>query len=152
GLRIDLRLLDAAQARADALSGAAAGPLTAFNEIEQHVKARLQSLSRRKPRFAGRKDLLNECCGLEASALKRIAELLFVRGLQYPIQRDADWKASTDALKDSLAAYRTAYESHLQSHWLGAQQLALDAVLNGAVSRPVDYEIVERAAEIAKGV
>jgi len=29
------------------------------------------------------------------------------------------------------------------------QQLALDAALNGVVSRPADYAIVERAAEIA---
>jgi hypothetical protein len=147
GLRIDLRLLDAAQARADALS---AGSLTAFDEIEKHVRMRLQSLSRRKLRFAGRKDLLNECCGLEASAFKRLAELLFVRGSQYPNQRDVDWKASAEVLKDSLSAYHTAYESDLQSHWFGVQQLALDAALNGVVSRPGDYEIVERAAEIAK--
>jgi hypothetical protein len=150
GLRIDLRLLDAAQARADALSGQASGPLEAFNEIEEHVRARLRSLSRRKGRFAGRKDLLNECSGLEASAFKRLAELLFVRGSRFPTQQDEDWKSSTEALKSSLAAYRTAYESDLQSHWLGVQQLALDAALNGVVSRPGDFAIVERAAEIAK--
>ncbi len=150
GLRIDLRLLDAAQARADALSGQASGPLDAFNNIEEHVRARLRSLSRRKGRFAGRKDLLNECSGLEASAFKRLAELLFVRGSRFPTQQEEDWKSSTLALKSSLAAYRTAYESDLQSHWLGVQQLALDAALNGVVSRPGDFAIVERAAEIAK--
>jgi CHAT domain len=150
GLRIDLALLDAAQARADALSDTSAGPSAEFDRIEQDVRARLRSLSRRKPRFAGRKDLLNECCGLEASALKRLAELLFVRGLQYPVQRDADWKASCEALKNSLAAYRTAYDSNLQSHWVGVQQLALDAALNGAITRSDDYAIVERAAELAK--
>jgi hypothetical protein len=151
GLRIDLRLLDAAQARADALNVETASPLAAFDQIEELVRVRLKSLGRRKQRFAERKDLLNECCGLEASALKRLAELLFVRGRQYPNNRDDDWKASTDALRSSLAAYRTAYESNLQSHWVGVQQLALDAALKGAISRPGDYEIVERAAEIAKG-
>jgi hypothetical protein len=70
---------------------------------------------------------------------------------KYPNQRDADWKASTEALKNSLAVYRAAQESSLQSHRLGVQQLALDAALNGVVSGLGDYAIVQRAAEIAKG-
>jgi hypothetical protein len=150
GLRIDLRLLDAAQARADALSGQASGPLEAFNEIEEHVRTRLRLLGSRKGRFAARKDLLSECSGLEASALKRLAELLFVRGSRFPELREDDRKSSAEALRSSLAAYRTAYDSDLRSHWLGVQQLALDAALNGVVSRPGDLAIVERAAEIAK--
>lgn len=150
GLRVELRLLDAAQKRADALSEVAAAPLPGFAEIEQQVRDRLRSLNSRKARLAKRADLLGECSGLEASSHKRLAELLFVRGLQYPDNRDADWKASLEELRLSLQAYRTAYESDLHSHWLGVQQLSLDAALNGAVSRLADYLVVERAAEIAR--
>jgi CHAT domain len=150
GLKIDMRLLDAAQGQADDLSATPDSPLTSFDSVEQLVRARMSSLNRRKVRLAGRRDLLNECCGLEASAWKRLAELLFVRGLQYPNQRDEDWKASGEALKKSLEAYRTAYEADLQSHWFGMQQLALESAFNGTVSRPSDYAMVERAAELAK--
>jgi hypothetical protein len=151
GLRIDLSLLDAAQVRADTFNAAPARPLTDFDEIEKHVRARMLSLIRRKQRFATRKDLLDECCGLEASALKRLSELLFIRGSKDPYRQTADWEASREALKLSLGAYRMAYEAALQSHWLGVQQLALDAALNGEVTRPGDYAIVERAAELSKG-
>jgi CHAT domain len=150
GLRVELQLLDAAQRHADTLSAEAAAPLSTFADIEQRVRDRLQSLNRRKSRLAHRKDLLNECCGLEASSYKRLAELLFVRGSCHSSNRDADWKASNEALGHSFRAYRTAYEADLHSHWLGVQRLALDAALSGAVSRPGDYAIVERAAEIAR--
>jgi hypothetical protein len=149
GLRVDLRLLDAAQKRADKLNLEAAGPLEAFAEIEQNVRARLNSLTHRKQLFADRMDLLVECSGLEASAYKRLAELLFIRGSQYPDKRDTDWKASIEMLGRARDAYRTAYEGNLQSHWVGVQQLALDAVLMPSENRLSDYPIVQRAAELA---
>jgi hypothetical protein len=151
GLRVELRLLEAAYARADRLSAAGGGERSAFASAEQDVRARLQSLKARKQRLANRKDLLDECCGLEASAYKRLAELLFIRGLQHPGQRDADWAASREALTASLDAYRTSYESDLRSHWLGVQQLALDAVLNRQ-SHADDWAMVQRSAETARDV
>ena len=49
-----------------------------------------------------------------------------------------------------MTAYRAAFEADLRSHWLGAQQLALDAVLTGAITRPDDWSLVVRAAEVAR--
>jgi hypothetical protein len=149
GLRMELRLLDAAQARADQLS-AGDGSLSEFEMVENRLQRRLRSLEARKIRLAGRKDLLEEVRGLEASAYKRLAELLFVRGLRHDDCRAADWQASRDALTKALAAYRFAYQADLHSHWLGVQQLALETVLTGGVARPEEWLLVTRAAEIAR--
>lgn len=149
GLRMELRLLDAAQASADQLS-AGGGQTTEFGAVEQRLERRLESLEARRKRLVNRKDLLEECCGLEGSAYKRLAELLFVRGLRHDGTRTADWQASREALTKALSAYRTAYEANLHSHWLGVQQLALETALTGGVARPDDWLLVARAAEIAR--
>ena len=73
-------MLDAAQARADGLS-ASGGPLTEFAAIEEQLGSRLESLTRRRSGLTLRQDLLEECHGLEG-AYKRLAELLFVRGMR----------------------------------------------------------------------
>jgi hypothetical protein len=148
GLRMELRMLDAAQQRADPLI-AGGGPPAEFAAIEALVQQRLASLRDRRRRLQNTAMLLEECSGLEASACKRLAELRFVRGLHYDAGRAGDWQASRDALNESHAAYRTAYEANLHSHWLGVQQLALEAVLTGSVARPADWPMVERAAQIA---
>jgi hypothetical protein len=149
GLRMELRLLEATQARADRLS-LGGGNVGEFAEVEGRLRRRLASLDARRARLRGRKDLLEECAGLEASAYKRLAELLFVRGIHDADLRTADWQASRTALAKSLASYRIAYEADLHSHWLGAQQLALEAVLTGRLARQDDWLLVARAAEIAR--
>jgi CHAT domain len=149
GLRVELRLLDAAQALADRLAEKGQ-PLADFRPVEEQLSNRLQSLNVRRQNLVHRKDLREERSGLEASAHKRLAELLFVRGLHHKELRDNDWKASMTALRNAFDAYRSAYEADLHSHWLGMQQLALDAALTGTVSRPGDSAIVERAAAIAR--
>ena len=148
GLRMELRLLEAAQDRADLLAaeGQPALRREEFKEVEQLMRQRLASLHGRRRYLDKRQDLLDECCGLEASANKRLAELLFVRG------RDASTGDTGEraALMASRDAYRTAYYASLRSHWLGAQQLALDVVLTGTVSNPMDWLVVVRAAEVER--
>jgi hypothetical protein len=53
-------------------------------------------------------------------------------------------------LQLALEAYRDAFKSHLRSHWIGIQQLALEAVLTGRLARPEDWAMVARVAEIAQ--
>lgn len=149
GLQMELRLLDTTQKRADSLS-AHGGTLADFNAVEERLQTRLESLRARQARLAHRRDLLEECSGLEASAWKRLAELRFVRGLRHDATRQEDWAASRQALMESLSRYRAAYEANLHSHWLGAQQLALEAALTGAVARPEDWLFTQRAAELAR--
>jgi hypothetical protein len=149
GLRMELRMLDAAQERADGLA-ATNGSLADFAAIERQVRERLESLARRRGGLMSRQDLLEECNGLEASAYKRLAELLFVRGRSHEALRAVDWQASREFLGRALTAYRAAFDADLRSHWLGVQQLALDAVLTGAISRPDDWFLVTRAAEVVR--
>ena len=146
GLQAELGLLDAAQARADALIKSG-GDLPLFDDVERLVRDRLQTLSSRRMTLT-RKELADESCGLEASAYKRLAELLFLRGLKHPAQRAADWPASRQALQESLDAYRAAYEINLGNHWLGMQQMTLEAVLTGRVARADDWSILTRGAEL----
>jgi hypothetical protein len=150
GLRIELRLLDAAQARADLLTASGGGTIEDFADIETQLLTRLESLNARRSGAKGRKEFLEECCGLEASAYKRLAELRFEHGLRHPAARTAAWQSARDALDKALAAYRAAYQADLNSHWLGIQQLALDVVLHGTVARPDDWTVVRSAAEIAR--
>ena len=65
-------------------------------------------------------------------------------------RRDHDFTASRDALTRSLACYRAAYCDNIQSHWLGVQMLALEATLQGHFENTNDWQIVRRAAELAR--
>jgi CHAT domain len=150
GLRAELRMLDAAQKRADALS-VKGGSKAEFDEVETLIRARIASLDDRRQKLdPGRRELLDECRGLLASAYKRLAELLFVRSRTPSEQRQADLRASRQALAESLACYRSAYRASLQSHWVGIQQLALEAALTGKVSKPADWSLVLRVAEFER--
>jgi hypothetical protein len=148
GLRAELGLLDAAQGRADELSERG-GTLEEFADVESLVTSRLASLGVRRCRLGNRRDLLDECNGLQASAFKRLAELLFTRAMQHPGRPD-DLAASRAALSSAADHYRDAYRANISSHWLGMQQLALEAVLHGRFLRVEDWFQVVRAAELAR--
>ena len=149
GLRAELGMLDALQRRADqaVLSG---GSREEIAEIEAMLRSRLESLATRRAGLGERRDLIDECCGLQASAGKRLAELLFRRGAPFPESQADDRQRSRSLLQDSLGAYQEAYHANIQSHWLGIQQLALEAALTGKVSQPDDWTMVLRAAELAR--
>lgn len=149
GLRLELQLLQAAQVRADLLAREHV-TRDEFAALERDLYRRLESLAGRQARLANRRDLIDECCGLRASAYKRLAELLFERGRRFEDRRADDWQASKRALHDALSAYRTAYEANLQSHWLGVQQLSLEVVLNGRLACADDWTLVARSARLAR--
>ena len=156
-LKVELRLLEATRERARALmeggmveTVGSVGTVDEFGRVENELRARLESLSHRRDYSSRRIDYFEESRGLEASAYKRYAELLLYRGLRHEDVRDSDWKASREQLRLALAAYRAAFDEAPRSHWLGIQQLALEAVLTGKVTRPEDWLIVARTAEIAR--
>jgi hypothetical protein len=149
GLRAELGMLDAAQQRADHLS-LHNGTRDQFAEVETLVRNRLASLDARRGRLSKRKDLLDECNGLQASALKRLAELRFVRASKHDAGSAEDLLDSKAALAQSAEHYRQAYKANINSHWLGIQQLALEAALKGRFERPADLAMVVYVAELAR--
>jgi CHAT domain len=150
GLRAELGMLDAQQRRADRLSSEG-GPRHDFAEVETHLTERIISLERREgtlPR--SRQDLLDECGGLLASANKRLAELLFSRAALFPENRDADLNRSRAALAKALGYYRRTYHHNINSHWVGIQELALEAAFRREFSHRNDWQVVLRAAQLAR--
>ncbi len=150
GLHLELQLLRAAQARADELLAREHATRDEYDTLEEDLRRRIGSLEARQEKVATRRDLLEECCGLKGSAHKRLAELRFERGRRFEDNRAADWLASKEALHTALAAYRTAYDAALHNHWLGMQQLSLEVILTGRVTRPEDWLIVARTARAAR--
>jgi hypothetical protein len=147
GLRAELGMLDAIQTRADRLS-AEGGTPDEFTTVEARLRDRLASLEKRGRNLdPAQRQLSDECNGLLASAYKRLAELRFIRSRQGGDARDRDLEASRKALCESLERYRSAFQSSMNSHWLGVQQLALGAALHRRFSRPEDWQIVRWVAE-----
>jgi CHAT domain len=149
GLRAELGMLDAAQQRADQLS-IQGGTLAEFADVETLVRNRLASLDVRRCALAKRRDLLDECNGLQASAFKRLAELLLTRARQHTGGSAKDLLDSKLALAQSAEHYRQAYRANVNSHWLGIQQLALEAALKSRFERPADLGIVTYVAELSR--
>jgi hypothetical protein len=151
GLRAELGMLDAVQQRADQLS-LKSGTLDEFADLETRLRHRLASLDARKCHLTKRRDLLDECNGLQASAFKRLAELLFIRSLRHQQGASDALEKSKQALIESAELYRQAYRANINSHWLGVQHLALEAALTGRTAQPADLSIVTYVAEIARDV
>jgi hypothetical protein len=151
GLEAELGMLRAAQQRADVLSASGTDPAE-FAAVDALVCNRRDSLADRRPTLDSfRRDLLDECDGLLASACKRRAELLFRRTQRIGgEQSEGDLRTSREELAQSLARYRSVYDDNAQSHWHGMQQLALEAVLEGAFSRAADWDSVRVVAERAR--
>lgn len=147
GLRAELAMLDAAQKRADRLSLEKGSPAD-FEAVAILVRDRLASLEKRRRELdPAQRQLVDECNGLLSSAYKRLAELLFTRSQWGGDTRDQDLKASREALGQSLERYRSAYQSSINSHWVGVQQLALEAALSRRFTRAEDWQIVRWVAE-----
>lgn len=149
-LRAELGMLRGLQARIDETLRDPAASESQFDGLEALVRARRRSLQQRRDQLGNRKDLLDESRGLEASACKRLAEFLFHRGQRFATDREARWQASRAALDESRSLYSEAYAANLHNHWLGVQELSLEAALNGRVSREADLAMVRRAAELAR--
>lgn len=146
-LRSELRMLKAAQDRADMLS-VSGGSLGEFDEVADRLRGRLASLEGMLPQLTDQHDL-DECSGLQASAWKRLAELLTVRARTFADRGDTERSGAGEALEQSRQCYRAAYRANINNHWLGIQQLALDAALSGSLHAD-EWHTVQRAAELAR--
>jgi hypothetical protein len=150
GLRAELGMLDAQQKRADRLT-TNGGDASEFDGVERQLCKRIAALITRCRDLDGSSQhLVDESHGLLASANKRLAELLFTRAENLRDRRDLDLAASREALSQSLACYRAAYRKNIQNHWLGIQLLAIQAALVAQFENPNDWNIVHRAAELAR--
>jgi hypothetical protein len=159
GVKREMELLKAARSKLDAVEEAhsklSENADRALDEIEVEVTGRITSLERLMETIPKeRKDLRSECHGILASAHKRLAELLFRRGERADQARNLPKKAhceraSIEQLDASLAHYRSAFHGNIQNHWLGVQQLALEAVLGGKFEEARDWDTTFYAAELA---
>ena len=148
GLRAELGMLGAQQRRMDDLIRDS-GQRAEFDAVEARTQDRIRSLEvRRDALDRNRRDLLDECRGLLASATKRLAELQFRRAKLFPEQGAADLQSSRASLAKALDLYREAYHRSIQNHWAGIQKLVLEAVLHNEFRHPIDWSIVMRAAEL----
>lgn len=149
-LLAEFGMLRGLQDRIDELLEHADATAAQFDDVEALVRDRRRSLSERRRQLGNRRDLLDESRGLEASACKRLAELLFRRGERFPADRDATERASRDVLGEARQLYAEAYAANLHSHWLGLQHLSLEAALDGHPSRDLDRAMVRRAAQLVR--
>jgi hypothetical protein len=159
GVKCEMELLKAARRRLDAVldsrEGLADVSERALDGIEDEANARIASLELRCSRVQeDRVALLSEARGILASAHKRLAELLFRRSQRSERAGDATAKrlraeASKTSLQAALQTYRQAFRAHLQNHWLGTQQLALEAALHGRIAEGRDWDTTFHAAELA---
>jgi hypothetical protein len=148
-LKAEMGMLDALQQRMEQVLKDK-GPLEALDEVESQVRLRLQSLVAQRPALDDHRDLIDECNGLAASTCKRLAELRFVRGQLSPQTLSADRAESRQHLEEASKRYREAYDANVHSHWLGVQQIALEAVVNGSIEDPDVWAMVRRAAALAR--
>lgn len=149
-LLAELGMLRGLQTRMDEILESPDATAAQFDDVEALIRDRRRSLRERRRQLGNRRDLLDESRGLEASACKRLAEFLFRRGQRFPADRNARLKASRDALSEARQLYAEAYAGDLHGHWLGLQQLSLETVLDGRVSRDLDMAMVRRAAELVR--
>ena len=136
-LRTELALLKAVQSEIDALILAPdetgiAGAEAKLNERIESLEQQLQDLP------ADEIALRQECEGLLASAHKRLAEMYFRCGRPAQVRPQLDF---------ALEHYRRGFKLDIHNHWLGAQQLALEAVLNGRFSNPTHWPAVMLGAQ-----
>jgi hypothetical protein len=151
----EMELLKAARKRLEAVAEAA-DPETdrVLAALGGELTQRVASLSRRLETIPETwRDLRSECHGILASAYKRLAEVELhraERAAQLGEQADSEALAamSKEHLRDSLEAYRSAYKADIQNHWLGAQQLALERVLDGELKESRDWDVTLYAAEL----
>jgi hypothetical protein len=148
-LKAELASLETAQRWADHLVEQGLGP-EKYETVADRLQERIDQLEAwsQQPVIAARPDVRDETRGLRASAYKRLAELLARRAAL-----DADpvaWtQRSREALEKARDCYAAAYAENLSAHWIGVQQLSLEAVLDGEIAEPWRWHAVLRAAETA---
>lgn len=150
GLRVELAMLDAAHSAAGRLSVQGdASHVAAYDAIAQRLRDRISRLQALERRVGERQR--DEWHGLLGSACKRLAELLFQRAKACPTAAASDGDEARRMLTLARGHYAEGFRRHIHSHWLGVQQLALSAVLDGTCSSG-DWQVVARGAEFARDI
>jgi hypothetical protein len=149
-LEAEFASLRTAQAWADEVARLGAASPEAYDRIADLLRARIASLEQWAlfPQNTVRRAALDENRGLLGSAYKRLAEVLHNRA---SIGEEAErWQSeSRVALRQAHQWYGGAYAENLSAHWLGAQELALEAVLDGRIADPWKWDAALAAAETA---
>jgi CHAT domain len=146
-LRANLTMLEAAHHASLAKTGD--GHDTS-NEVETRIRDRIDDLQQQYTRLdPDKRRLHEECVGLLASAHKRLAELQFAHA-ETLSETDARARrtASRESLESAWRYFRQTFRQNIHSHWMGSQQLCLEAVLTGKLSHPFDWYAALRAAEL----
>ncbi|MBP1647707.1 MAG: hypothetical protein H6Q30_1152 [Bacteroidetes bacterium] len=149
-LEAELATLKNVQQWADYLSGQATARPDQYESVASRLGGCIASLLKwvEQPENIQRRDALVENRGLLGSAHKRLAELLFCRA-----KLDAElgrWEnESRAALQKAWSWYERAFRENLSSHWVGVQQLSLEAVLHGKIERPWQWHTAIEASRTA---
>jgi hypothetical protein len=149
-LEAEFASLKTAQVWADEVARHAVASPEAYDRIADRLRTRIASLEQwaMLPANTARKAALDENRGLLGSAYKRLAELLHNRA---SIGDEPDrWQSESHrALQQAREWYGGAYAENLSAHWLGTQQLSLEAVLDGRIAEPWKLDAALSAAETA---
>jgi hypothetical protein len=149
-LQAELASLQTAQLWADHLARRPTGSAEVFEDVAGRLRDRIANLERwaAHAERMGRSDLLEENHGLLGSAHKRLAELYFCRAgtVEHP---ERSLERSRRELEKSRVWYARAFAGNFSAHWLGVQQLSLEAVLHGAISQPWQWHAALQAARVA---
>ncbi len=120
-----------------------AGDLGDIEERFSSVRERLEGMDRR----GLTKAQLEELHGLQASSLKREAEAAWKLSGALSGEAADTWRQrSREVLVEAAAAYGRAAKTSRDHHWTWVQWLALEAAINGDLSRREEDWIVARAA------
>jgi hypothetical protein len=148
GVAMEMQMLRALQAQADAVIDDPAE--SKLLGIESELKKRIALIEQRLDDLSGADVALRqECEGILASAHKRLAELYF-RGRDIDAWRATHAQLSHDQLEAALRHYTRGFAANIHNHWLGIQQLALEAVLHGKFSDAATWQAVLFGAELMR--
>ena len=151
GLRVQLRMLEAARKDAEPLFAEPPPPRDEFDKFESRLRERIAELENRKDELSDDQDKewQAECAGLLASANKSLAEVRMLRAAHSAEERVHFEDLSREALEESLKWYSEAYRRDVSRHWHGIQKLALEAALKGRISLPTELMVVRYVAQNA---
>lgn len=152
GLETELAGLRTAQRWADGLTRNADAPSQLYDRVAERLRDRIASLQRWAKLAADthRRNVVEENEGLLGSAHKRLAEILHHRG-RFEDDRERWARESREALEQARRWYELGFKQNLSAHWHGVQELSLEAVLRGRISRPWQWHTAIEAAKTACG-
>lgn len=144
-LRRSLAAMETASRWADDLVRCEIKDEAAYQRVYDRLNARMAVLRDTLDGSRGTEAMLREHHGLLGSVHKRLAELLHYwnRQVGESAERTARMR---EALQAAREWYRKGFDNHPQDHWLATQSISLEAVLEGKIADPVDWQIGLRTA------